>query len=65
MSDTLLKEIYQEVIYIRKKIDLLEEIIIPEEKINNEELKEIEMLKKESLKGENIKWDDLKKELNL
>ena len=33
MSDALLKEIYTEVLHIREKLDMLEEIIIPEEQI--------------------------------
>ena len=63
MSEALLKEIYAEVLHIRKKIDMLEEIIIPEEQVSEEERKELEKLREESLKGENIRWDEIKKKL--
>lgn len=62
-SEALLKEIYAEVLDIRKELDMLEEIIIPEELISQEERKELKKLRKESLKGENVRWDEIKKEL--
>ena len=62
-NELLLKEIYEEILYIRNKLDTLEKIIIPEEEITPEELEEINILKNQSLKGENIEWDKLKKEL--
>ena len=65
MSEVLLKEMYKELVEIRRKLEVLEEIIIPKEEITKEEMIEIEKLKEESLKGENISWKDLKKELNL
>ncbi len=61
----LLQEIYNEVVKIRKKIEMLEEIIIPKEEVSKEELLEIERLKEESLKGEHVEWEKLKKELDL
>ena len=63
MSEALLKEIYTEILYIRKKLDMLEEIIVPEEEISSEELEEIEELKKESLEGESVRWEKIKKDL--
>ena len=63
MSEALLKEIYAEVLHIRKKLDMLEEIIIPEEQVSEEERKELEKLREESLKGENVRWEEIKKEL--
>jgi hypothetical protein len=63
MSEALLKEIYTEILYIRKKLDMLEEIIVPEEEISSEELEEIEELKKESLEGESVRWEEIKKDL--
>ena len=62
-NELLLKEIHEEILYIRNKLDTLEKIIIPEEEITPEELEEINILKNQSLKGENIEWDKLKKEL--
>lgn len=47
---------------IRKKLEEIEEIILPSERISEEEKKEIEKLKEESLKGENVRWDEVKKE---
>jgi len=63
MEDTLLKEIYTEVIRVREKLERLEEAIIPKESVSREELVEIQKLKEESMKGEHIKWNDVKKEL--
>jgi hypothetical protein len=60
MSEALLKEIYTEI--LRKKLDMLEVIIVPEE-ISSEELEEIEELKKESLEGESVRWEKIKKDL--
>lgn len=63
MKETLLKEIYTEVIQIREKLETLEEVIIPKESVSKEELLEIQKLKEESLEGEYVEWDNLKKEL--
>ncbi|RLF93441.1 hypothetical protein DRN50_07200 [Thermococci archaeon] len=63
MNETLLKEIYTEVIQIREKLETLEEVIIPKESVSKEELLEIQKLKEESLEGEYVEWDNLKKEL--
>ena len=63
MSEALLKEIYTEILYIRKKLDMLEEIIVPEEEISSEELEEIEELKKGSLEGKSVRWEEIKKNL--
>lgn len=41
MNETLLKEIYTEVIRIREKLETMEEAIIPKESISKEELLEI------------------------
>lgn len=62
-SIELLKEICEEILYIRKMVDTLEKIILPEEGIAPKELEEINILKSQSLKGENIEWETLKKEL--
>ena len=60
MNEALLKEIYAEILHIRKKLDALGEIIIPEEKISEKELEKIKKLKEESLKGENVRWEEIK-----
>ena len=63
MSEALLKEMYAEILYIRRKLDMLEEILIPEEKISEEEREEIKKLREECLKGEAVKWEEVRKEL--
>ena len=65
MDSSMLQEIYQEVLQIRRKIEALEELIIPKEIVSAEEILEIEALKEESLRGENVDWDCLKDDLGL
>jgi len=65
MSEALLKEIYNEVVGIRRKLELLEDAIIPKEKVSEEELFEIQELKEESVKGEHVEWEELKREHSL
>jgi hypothetical protein len=61
----LLQEIYNEVVRIRKKIEMLEEMLVPKEEVSGEELLEIEKLKEESLRGEHVEWKKLKRELDV
>ena len=56
--------VYKEILEVKKKLETIEEIIIPTEKVSDEELIEIMQLKEESLKGEYVKWSELKKELS-
>ena len=65
MIEALLKEIYSEVVGIRRKLELLEDAIIPKEKVSEEELFEIQKLKEESVKGEHVEWEELKREHSL
>ncbi len=65
MESSKLEEIYEEVVTIRKKIEALEDLIIPKEEISAEEAQEINALKEESLRGENVDWNDLKRKLDL
>jgi len=62
MSEALLREIYDEILKIKEKLELIEEAIIPTEELSEEEIKEIEKLKEESIKGESIEWEKVKKE---
>jgi hypothetical protein len=62
MSETLLKDIYNVVVGIRRKLELLEDAIIPKEKVSEEELFEIQKLKEESAKGEHVEWEERKRE---
>jgi hypothetical protein len=59
MSEALLKEIYSEVEGIRRKLELLEDAIIPKEKVSEEEFFEIQELK------EDVEWEELKREHSL
>jgi len=65
MNEVSLTMIYKEIIELKKKIETIENIIIPIEKVSKEESEEIEQLKEESLRGEHVRWDELKKELPL
>ncbi len=65
MNEALLQDIYSEIKKIREKLEQLEELIIPVEKISEEELQEIRKLKEESLKGEHIDWNELKWKLGV
>ncbi len=65
MHETLLQEIYSEIKKIREKLEQLEELIIPSEKISEDELKEIRKLKEETLRGEHVDWEELKRELGV
>jgi len=65
MNEALLQEIYSEIKKIREKLELLEELIIPTEKVSEKELQEIRKLKEESLKGEHVDWEKLKRELGV
>jgi hypothetical protein len=63
MNEVSMSMVYKEIIEVKKKLETIEEIIIPTEKVSDEELEEITQLKEESLKGEYVKWSELKKEL--
>jgi hypothetical protein len=65
MESSKLEEIYEEVVTIRKKIEALEDLIIPKEEISAEEAQEINALLKDSLRGENVDWNDLKRKLDI
>ena len=61
-SEAVMEDIHKELLFIRKKLEELEEIILPNEKLE-EELEEIRNLREESISGEHIKWDGLKKKI--
>ena len=62
-SEAVMEDIHKELLFIRKKLEELEEIILPTEKLEEEELEEIRNLREESISGEHIKWDELKKKI--
>ncbi len=64
MNEVSMAMVYKEIIEVKKKLDTIEEIIIPSEKVSDEELQEITQLKEESLKGEYVRWNEFKKELS-
>jgi len=64
MNEVSLGTVYKEIIEVKKKLETIEGIIIPSEKVSEEELAEITQLKEESLKGEYVEWSKLKKELS-
>lgn len=63
MENANINMVYAEVKLVRKKLEYLEEILLPEEEFSEKELKEIDQLRAEALaehkKGQTIKVDDL------
>ncbi len=59
MNEVSLGIIYKEIMEVKKKLEAIEDIIIPSEKVSEEELNEITQLKEESLKGEYVKWSEM------
>jgi hypothetical protein len=53
------------IIKVKKKLEKIEEIIIPREKVSDEELREITQLKEESYRGEYVRWSEFKKGLSI
>ncbi len=62
-SEAILKDIHKELLFIRRKLEEMEEIILPTEKLPEEEIKEIKKLREQSVNGENIRWDELKEKI--
>ena len=60
VSEVIMKDIHKELLFIRRKLEELEEIILPTEKLSEEEIEEIRKLREQSVNGEHIKWDELK-----
>lgn len=63
MQNVSLNMVYHEIQVVRKKLDYLEDILIPEEELSTKELKEIDRLRAEALqehkKGQTIRVEDL------
>ncbi len=47
---------------IRRKLELLEDAIIPKDTVSEEDFFEIQKLKEDSVKGEHVEWEELKRE---
>ncbi|MEA2053641.1 MAG: hypothetical protein U9O96_00765 [Candidatus Thermoplasmatota archaeon] len=56
-SEVILKDIHKELLFIRRKLEELEEIILPTEKLSEEELKELRKLKNDS-NNEYVEWNE-------
>ena len=65
MTEVSLVTVYKEIVEVKRKLDTIEDLIIPTEEVYKEKFEDIEQFKKESLKGEHVRWDELKKELSL
>ncbi len=63
MKNVDINTVYEEIRLVRKKLEYLENILIPEETLSEKELKEIDKLRAEALeehkKGQTIKLDEL------
>jgi len=62
-KDELLSKMYSEIKIIKKEIEEIKSVLIPEDEPTNEELEEIELGIAE-IKGKNYRdWKDIKKEI--
>lgn len=63
MENVNVNMLYDEIKLVRKKLEYLEDILIPEEQLSEKELKVIDKLRAEALaehkKGQTIKVEDL------
>ncbi|MDO8554520.1 MAG: hypothetical protein Q7S22_06960 [Candidatus Micrarchaeota archaeon] len=62
MENVTLNTIYEELKYIHKKVDQLEQIMIPEEKMTTEDKKELEEAIKEYKAGKTVNFRDIMKD---
>ena len=63
MEDISLKMMYSELKELKKEIELMRNILIPEEEIDDQELEEIIKIEKEMKKGEKVPLEDILKEI--
>ena len=63
MEDISLKMMYSELKELKKEIELMRNILIPEEEIDDQELEEIIKIEKEMKKGEKVSLEDILKEI--
>jgi hypothetical protein len=61
----VLNEIYKEVKFLRRELEELKEILIPEVKPDSDEVAAVETGRAEFRKGHFSDWKDVKKRLNL
>ncbi len=63
MEEISLEMIYSELKELKKEIELVRNILVPEEEISDQELKDILKIEKEMEKGERIPLEDALKEI--
>jgi len=63
MEEISLGMIYSELKELKKEIELVRNILIPEEELDDRELEEIIKIEKEMKKGEKISIEDVLKEI--
>jgi CRISPR/Cas system-associated protein Csx1 len=63
MEEISLEMIYSELKELKKEIELVRNILVPEEKISKQELKDILKIEKEMERGEKISLEDALKEI--
>ena len=61
----VLEEIYKEIKLLRREVEELKEILIPEIKPSSDEVAAVEAGRAEYKKGEYSDWKDVRKRLNL
>jgi len=63
MENANINMVYEEIKLVRKKLEYLEDVLLPEEEMSEKKLKEIDQLRKDALeehrKGQTIKLEDL------
>ena len=63
MENANINMVYEEIKLVRKKLEYLEDVLLPEEEMSEKKLKEIDELRKDALeehrKGQTIKLEDL------
>jgi len=63
MEEISLEMIYSELKELKKEMELVRNILIPEEEVDDRELKEIIKIEKEMKNGERIPLEDILKEI--
>ncbi len=61
-ENVTLNDVYKELKYLHKKIDQLENIMIPVEKMTKEDEKELHEAIKEYKSGKSVKFSDIRKD---
>lgn len=62
--DSKFAELYKEVKILRRDVEEIKEMLIPEVSPSEEELKDVEEGRKEFARGEVEEWDEFRKRVN-